>query len=55
MLLINTAKGIKFLTEEEAESMYLDYVNNFITLQKFAEHYQISYFSAQRIYKHFNK
>ena len=54
MLLINTSKGIKFLTEEEAEKMYLDYVNNFITLSKFAEHYGISYFSAQRIYKHFN-
>lgn len=50
MTLINTSKGIKWITEEEGEKMYLDYVNNFLTLSKFAEHYGISYYSAQRIY-----
>lgn len=49
-ILIQTNKGIKHLSLAEAEVMYLDYVNNFLTLEKFAEHYSISFWSAQRIY-----
>ena len=29
--------------------MYLDYVNNFITIDKFAEHYNISMYAARKI------
>jgi hypothetical protein len=30
-------------------NMYLDYVNNFLTVEKFAEHYQITTEKAQTI------
>ena len=49
-ILIQTNKGIKHLSLADAEAMYLNYVNNFLTLGKFAEHYGISFWSAQRIY-----
>ncbi len=55
MILGHTKNGIKWITEDDAEKMYLDYVNNFITLSRFAEYYGISYFTARRIYKHFNQ
>ena len=53
MILAQTSNGIKWITHEKAEEMYLDYVNNFLTLSKFAEYYGISYVTAQRIYKTF--
>lgn len=40
------------------ESMYLDWLNNFITLQAFADYYEISDFKALRIIsigKHINE
>lgn len=40
---------IKQLTAKEVQTMKLDYINNFLTVARFAEHYNISYFSAQRI------
>jgi len=46
---IITNKGLKHITVTKAEKMYLDYVNNFITLSAFAEYYGISYYSAERI------
>lgn len=45
---------IKHISIDQAEKMYLDYLNNFLTLSKFAEHYGISYVSAQRIRNTFN-
>ena len=53
-MIVHTAKGIKWITDDDVEQMYLDYVNNFITLSRFAEYYGISYFSAQRIYNKFH-
>lgn len=32
--------------KEQLHEAYLDYVNNFLTIEKFAEHYGISYFLA---------
>ena len=40
---------IKHLTIEEVQTMKLDYINNFLTVAYFAEYYNISYYSAQRI------
>lgn len=48
-MVIQTNKGIKFLTEQEQEKMYLDYVNNFLTVAKFAEYYKISWVSAKSL------
>ena len=46
---IQTHIGIKHLSNKEIELMYLDYFNNYLTVSKFAEHKQISYFSAKSI------
>ena len=46
---ITTNKGIKNLNNNEIETMYLDYFNNYLTIDKFAEHNQISWFSANSI------
>jgi len=46
---ITTSKGIKNLNNNEIETMYLDYFNNYLTIDKFAEHNQISWFSAKSI------
>jgi len=46
---IQTFSGIKHLTDKEIELMYLDYFNNYITIDKFAEHNKISWFSAKSI------
>ena len=32
---------IKLLTHEQKEVMYLDWRNNFLTLERFAEHWQV--------------
>jgi len=40
---------IKELSNQQVESMYLDYFNNYLTIDKFAEHNQISWFSAKSI------
>ena len=48
---IQTPTGIKHLTNKEIELMYLDYFNNYLTIDKFAEHKQISWFSAKSIIK----
>jgi hypothetical protein len=36
-------------TIEKLETMYLDYLNNFITVSKFAEYYGISEYHAEII------
>ena len=46
---ITTNKGIKNLNNNEIETMYLDYFNNYLTIDKFAEHNQISWLSAKSI------
>lgn len=46
---IATFNGIKNLNNKEIETMYLDYFNNYLTIGKFAEHNQISWFSAKSI------
>jgi hypothetical protein len=40
---------IKHLPYDKVIEMKLDWINNFLTVQRFAEYYNISYFSAQRI------
>jgi len=35
--------------KKQIETIYLDYVNNFLTVEKFAEHYNISVERAERI------
>ena len=55
MILVQTNRGIKWIDEAKAEEMYLDYVNNFLTLSRFAEYYGISYVSANRIYNLFKR
>ncbi len=32
---------ISLLTQEQKENLYLDYVNNFLTVDRFAEYYMI--------------
>jgi hypothetical protein len=46
---IATNKGIQSLDNNQIETMYLDYFNNYLTIDKFAEHNQISWFSAKSI------
>ena len=48
-MIVATNKGIKHLSNKEIETMYLDYFNNYLTIDKFAEHYQISWFSAKSL------
>ena len=40
---------IKHISEEEQQKMYLDWINNFLTIDKFAQYYAISYFSAKSL------
>ena len=47
---IATNKGIKNLNNKEIELMYLDYFNNYLTIDKFAEHNQISWLRIESIY-----
>ena len=55
-MVLSTNNGkIKHITEEEEEKMYLDYVNNFLTVVKFSEHYGITYFSASTLIKNQRK
>jgi len=49
-ILIQQHGNIKHLPVNNAATMYLDYVNNFLTLERFAEYYGLSYTSAQRVY-----
>ena len=42
---------IKHITEEEEQEMYLDWVNNFISVSSFAQYYEMSYFSANILIK----
>ena len=48
-MIIKTTKGIKHLSNKDIELMYLDYFNNYLTVSLFAEHNQISYYSAESI------
>ena len=48
-MIIQTSTGIKHLSNKDIEQMYLDYFNNYITIDKFAEHNQINWFSANSI------
>ena len=40
---------IKHITDKEISLMQLDWINNFLTVDRFAEHYNITYYSAKRI------
>ena len=42
---------IKHISEEEQQKMYLDWINNFLSIDKFAQYYEISYFSASSLLK----
>ena len=48
-MIIETSKGIKHLSNKDIEILYLDYFNNYLTIDKFAEHNKISWFSAKNI------
>ena len=48
-MIIATSKGIKHLSNKDIEALYLDYFNNYLTIDKFAEHNKISWFSAKNI------
>ena len=50
-MIIATFKGIKNLNNNDIETMYLDYFNNYLTIDKFAEHNEISWHSAESIIK----
>ena len=48
-MIIQTSMGIRNLSDNEVEEMYLDFVNNYLTVDKFAEHNQMSWFSARSL------
>lgn len=48
---ITTNKGIKHLDNNEIETMYLEFVTDYITITDFAKKKQISWFSAKSIIK----
>ena len=48
-MIITTSKGIKHLSNKDIEELYLDYFNNYLTIDKFAENNKISWFSANNI------
>jgi len=50
-MIIATFKGIKNLNNNDIETMYLDYFNNYLTIDKFAEHNLMSWYSAKSIIK----
>lgn len=37
------------LIKESAEKIYLEYLNSFLTIEKFAEHYSISVENAEKL------
>lgn len=37
------------LIKESAEKIYLEYLNNFLTIERFAEHYSISTDNAEKL------
>jgi hypothetical protein len=39
---------VEMYAREKYIKMYLDYTNNFLTVEKFAEHYQITIEEAQK-------
>lgn len=40
---------VEMYAKQKYTNMYLDYVNNFLTVEKFAEHYQITVEKAKTI------
>ena len=48
---IATNKGIKHLSNKEIETMYFEFMNDYITVTDFAKNKQISWFSAKSIIK----
>lgn len=40
---------------EDLEAMYLDYVNNFLTLQSFADHYNLNINCANNLINYYGK
>lgn len=37
---------IKILTDKQKQELYLDFFNNFLTIEKFAEYYGLNWFCA---------
>ena len=48
MMVIKGNGSIKFLTKEEADKMFLSYVNDFLTVSNFAEYLDLDLFSAKK-------
>lgn len=40
---------MKYISKKKALNMYLNFVNNFLTVQRFSEHYNITYSKAIEI------
>ena len=51
-LKINQWDQVITIQQRDIENLYLDYVNNFMTLQGFADYYGLTLKSAEDIYKH---
>ena len=49
MLILTFNGNIKNLDNNEIEAMYLDYFNNYLTIDKFAEHNELNLQSAKSI------
>lgn len=37
------------ITKDQVVAMYLDYVNNFLTVEAFADHYNLSHWQANKV------
>lgn len=53
MILIKNNGTFRHISKKEAEKIYLDFVNNYLTIEKMAEYYNVSYFSLQTIINNF--
>lgn len=51
MILIKNNGTFKHISKEEAENIFLDYLNNYLSIEKMAEDYNVSYYSLQTLIK----
>lgn len=49
MILIKNNGTFKHISKEEAENIFLDYLNNYLSIEKMAEDYNVSYYSLQTL------
>ena len=53
MILIKNNGNFRHISKKEAEKIYLDFLNNYLTIEKMSEDYNVSYFSLQTIINNF--